>query len=63
MITVLISVYDKTGLLDLLKKVKDVSELKLIATTSTAKYLQDNGFVCQKVRGPYWFSRNFRWTG
>jgi phosphoribosylaminoimidazolecarboxamide formyltransferase / IMP cyclohydrolase len=49
MITTLISVYDKTGLLDFLKQVKNVTELKLIATTSTAKYLQENGFDCGKV--------------
>ena len=49
MITALISVYDKTGLLEFLKKVKEVTELKLIATTSTAKYLQENGFDCGKV--------------
>ncbi len=49
MITALISVYDKTGLLDFLKQVANVTELKLIATTSTAKYLQENGFDCRKV--------------
>jgi len=49
MITALISVYDKTGLLDFIKQVANVTELKLIATTSTAKYLQENGFDCGKV--------------
>jgi phosphoribosylaminoimidazolecarboxamide formyltransferase/IMP cyclohydrolase len=49
MTTALISVYDKTGLLDFLKQIKNFAELKLIATTSTAKHLQENGFDCLKV--------------
>lgn len=49
MINALISVYDKTGLIDFLKKIKDSTQLNLVATTSTAKYLQENGFTCKKV--------------
>ncbi len=45
----LVSVYDKTGLIDFLKQVKSAADLHLIATTSTAKYLQENGFECRKV--------------
>ncbi len=49
MITALISVYDKTGLIEFLKQLKSLHELRLIATTSTAKALEDNGFRCEKV--------------
>src|ERR1700722_9321041 len=49
MLTALISVYDKTGLVEFLKQLKDLHELRLIATTSTAAYLKENGFECKKV--------------
>ena len=49
MITALVSVYEKTGLVDFLKQVKSVTDLQIIATTSTAKYLEENGFSCRKV--------------
>ncbi len=49
MITVLISVYDKTGLVDFLNKLKKFDQLKLIATTSTAEYLKTNNFECTGV--------------
>ncbi len=49
MITALVSVYDKSGLLEFLQQLKSVHELRLIGTTSTAKYLNENGFACSKV--------------
>ncbi len=49
MTTALVSVYDKTGLVDFFKKIKSAGELQIIATTSTAKYLEENGFTCLKV--------------
>lgn len=49
MITALISVYEKTGLIDFLNQITKSTELNLIATTSTAKYLEENGFKCNKV--------------
>jgi len=42
----LISVTDKTGLIDFLKKIK-VSEI--VATSGTAKYLTENNFSCLEV--------------
>jgi phosphoribosylaminoimidazolecarboxamide formyltransferase/IMP cyclohydrolase len=44
MITALISVYEKTGLVDFLNKLRKVDELRLIATSSTTKFLRENGF-------------------
>ena len=49
MLTALVSVYDKTGLVEFLKQLKDSRDLRLIATTSTASYLQQNGFDCKTV--------------
>jgi phosphoribosylaminoimidazolecarboxamide formyltransferase/IMP cyclohydrolase len=49
MLTALISVYDKTGLVEFLQQLKGLQELRLIGTTSTAAYLQENGFECKKV--------------
>ena len=36
-------------MLKFLKQLKDLHELRLIATTSTAAYLKENGFECKKV--------------
>jgi phosphoribosylaminoimidazolecarboxamide formyltransferase/IMP cyclohydrolase len=49
MITVLISVYDKTGLTDFLKALKKFHELRIIATTSTADHLKKHDFACTQV--------------
>lgn len=49
MITVLISVYDKAGLVDFLNKLKTFDQLRIIATTSTADHLKKNGFQCTAV--------------
>jgi phosphoribosylaminoimidazolecarboxamide formyltransferase / IMP cyclohydrolase len=49
MLTVLASVYEKNGLVDLLKRLAAKDELKVIATGSTCQYLKDNGFNCVKV--------------
>lgn len=43
--TVLVSVTDKTGLDSFLQKLGQFEELRLIATTSTAKYLKEKGFA------------------
>ena len=48
--TILISVSDKTGLLELLEKlVSFQGELSIFATDSTADYLNANGYDCQLV--------------
>lgn len=47
--TVLVSVTDKTGLDNFLRRLERFDTLRLIATTSTAKYLEENGFKCTKV--------------
>lgn len=47
--TVLVSVTDKTGLDNFLRRLERFDSLRLIATTSTAKYLEENGFKCTKV--------------
>jgi len=47
--TVLVSVSDKTGLEKFLKRLERFDSLRLIATRSTAKYLEDCGFACKKV--------------
>lgn len=47
--TVLVSVTDKTGLDSFLKRLERFDSLKVIATTSTAAYLQEKGFDCKKV--------------
>jgi phosphoribosylaminoimidazolecarboxamide formyltransferase/IMP cyclohydrolase len=44
MITALVSVYEKQGLVEFLNRLKKVDEIKIIATTSTAKFLSDNKF-------------------
>jgi phosphoribosylaminoimidazolecarboxamide formyltransferase/IMP cyclohydrolase len=44
MITALVSVYEKEGLVDFLNRLKKVDEVKIIATTSTAKFLSENKF-------------------
>lgn len=47
--TVLVSVSDKTGLEDFLKQVEKFDTLRLIATRSTAIFLEEKGFACTKV--------------
>lgn len=47
--TVLVSVTDKTGLDNFLRRLERFDSLRLIATTSTAKYLEESGFKCTKV--------------
>lgn len=47
--TVLVSVTDKSGLDNFLKRLERYDALRLIATTSTAAFLQEKGFACQKV--------------
>lgn len=47
--TVLVSVTDKTGLDNFLRRLERFDSLRLIATTSTAKYLEECGFKCTKV--------------
>lgn len=49
MLTILISVWDKTGLAPFLNRLKEHEELTLIATSSTKAYLNDNGFDCLAV--------------
>lgn len=49
MITALISVYDKTGLVEFLNKLKSIDKLRIIATTSTAEHLKKQGFDCTPV--------------
>lgn len=47
--TVLASVSDKSGLVEFLKALQTYDDLRVIATGSTAKYLQDAGFLCESV--------------
>lgn len=47
--TVLVSVTDKTGLDNFLTRLERFDTLRLIGTTSTAKYLEEKGFKCTKV--------------
>ena len=47
--TVLVSVTDKTGLETLLRRLEHFDSLRLIATTSTARYLEQHGFSCTRV--------------
>jgi phosphoribosylaminoimidazolecarboxamide formyltransferase/IMP cyclohydrolase len=49
MITALISVYDKTGLVEFLNKLKTFDSLRIIATTSTKEHLDKHGFECTQV--------------
>jgi phosphoribosylaminoimidazolecarboxamide formyltransferase/IMP cyclohydrolase len=49
MITALISIYDKTGLVEFLNKLKSFDKLRIIATTSTAEHLKKQGFDCTPV--------------
>lgn len=46
---VLVSVSDKTGLENFIRRLDRFNELKLIATSSTAKFLLEKGFNCIKV--------------
>lgn len=45
----LISVSDKTGLENFIRRLERFDNLKLIATSSTAKFLLSKGFACTKV--------------
>ncbi len=47
--TVLASVSDKTGLVELLKVLQQYDELRIFATGSTAAFLTENGLPCQTV--------------
>jgi len=47
--TVLVSVTDKTGLDNFITRLERFDTLRLIGTTSTAKYLEEKGFKCTKV--------------
>ncbi|HEY9776548.1 MAG TPA: bifunctional phosphoribosylaminoimidazolecarboxamide formyltransferase/IMP cyclohydrolase [Planktothrix sp.] len=49
MLTILVSVWDKTGLPELLQKLQEHEELNLIATSSTKSFLLDHGFDCMAV--------------
>lgn len=49
MITVLVSVFDKTGLTDFLTRLKTFDQLRIIATSSTAQFLRENNFECTNV--------------
>ncbi len=49
MLTVLASVFDKTGLVELLKALSEVEQVKVIATGSTCGYLREHGFDGVKV--------------
>jgi phosphoribosylaminoimidazolecarboxamide formyltransferase/IMP cyclohydrolase len=49
MLTVLVSVSDKSNLAEFLHKLEKFDELKLIATSSTAKFLESNNFKCVRV--------------
>ncbi len=49
MITVLASVSDKTGLVEFLQNLQNVSPLRIIATGSTAQHLQKAGLSCETV--------------
>src|SRR5271156_4235068 len=50
--TALISVSDKAGLVDFVKALKSIeaySDLRIIATSSTAKFLQENKIECVAI--------------
>lgn len=47
--TVLASVWDKTGLTELLHALESVEPLRILATGSTAQYLAEAGFTCETV--------------
>lgn len=47
--TILVSVWDKTGLEKFLKRLERFDTIKLVATSSTSKYLSECGFQCTKV--------------
>jgi phosphoribosylaminoimidazolecarboxamide formyltransferase/IMP cyclohydrolase len=47
--TILVSVWDKTGLDKFLKRLERFDTIKLVATRSTTKYLEECGFSCTKV--------------
>jgi phosphoribosylaminoimidazolecarboxamide formyltransferase/IMP cyclohydrolase len=49
MLTILVSVWDKTGLAPFLNQLKEHEELTLIATSSTKAFLNDQGFDCLAV--------------
>jgi len=49
MLTILVSVWDKTGLAPFLNQLKEHEELTLIATSSTKAFLNDQGFDCLSV--------------
>src|SRR5271170_1013157 len=44
MLTALISVYEKEGLVDFLKRLEKLDQLKIFATASTLKFLREHGF-------------------
>lgn len=48
-LTILISVYDKSGLVELVKNLSLNFNLKIISTGGTAKYLKTNGFKVVEV--------------
>ena len=47
--TILVSVWDKTGLEHFLKGVQEYGEVRLIGTRSTSKFLEEKGFKCEAV--------------
>lgn len=47
--TILVSVWDKTGLKEFLSDLKKSDELTIISTGGTSKYLEENGFQCLHV--------------
>lgn len=47
--TVLVSVSDKSGLTEFLKKLEKFDALRIIGTSSTTAFLLENGFQCMKV--------------
>lgn len=49
MLTILASVYDKTGLVPFLKELAKLDTIKVYGTDSTSKHLQENGFTCYTV--------------
>jgi phosphoribosylaminoimidazolecarboxamide formyltransferase/IMP cyclohydrolase len=49
MLTILASVWDKTGLPEFLGKLKEHVDLRLIATSSTKVFLEERGFDCVSV--------------
>lgn len=49
MLTILVSVWDKTGLPEFLSKLKERTSLNLIATSSTKTFLNERGFDCIAV--------------